>query len=46
LQVTYNYSLAAALRKPLTIFTSLLGVFSVAWLLGQIDVSISAKPKS
>lgn len=38
--VTYNYNVASALRKPLTVFAGILGVFGTAWLVGNIDVSI------
>ena len=39
--VTYDYDpLLAGLRKPVTIFLGVVGVFATAWLVGQIDVSI------
>ena len=41
--VTYDYSLSAALRKPLTIFGGVLAIFVTAWLVGNIDVSIATK---
>ncbi|KAL8911157.1 MAG: hypothetical protein Q9171_003612, partial [Xanthocarpia ochracea] len=33
--ITYEYSTASALRKPLTILTALLGVFVAAWAVGK-----------
>ncbi|KAI0194588.1 oligosaccharyltransferase alpha subunit [Astrocystis sublimbata] len=41
--VSYEYSTAAALRKPLVIFTSTIAVFVGMWLLSKLDVSISTK---
>ena len=38
--VTYNYNVASALRKPLTVFAGILAVFGTAWLVGNVDVSI------
>lgn len=38
--VTYRYTLAAALRKPLTYVVGLLVVFSTALLLSRIDLSV------
>lgn len=43
LVVTYDYSLGAALRKPLTVVVGIMGVFATAWLVGQVDVSIGKK---
>lgn len=41
--VSYDYSLIAGLRKPLVIFTSMMGVFVSAWLLSKVDVKFSTK---
>lgn len=46
LVVTYEYPLAARFTKPLTIFTGLLVVFGVSWVIGNLDVSIEGKQKS
>lgn len=43
LVVSYEYSTAAALRKPLVIFTSTMTVFVGIWLLSKLDVSFSTK---
>ncbi|KAI0442283.1 oligosaccharyltransferase alpha subunit [Xylaria telfairii] len=41
--VSYEYSTAAALRKPFVIFTSTMTVFVGMWLLSKLDVSFSTK---
>ncbi|KAI9843830.1 MAG: dolichyl-diphosphooligosaccharide--protein glycosyltransferase subunit 1 [Sclerophora amabilis] len=41
--ITYDYPISLLLRKPLSIFISLLGVFAAAWALGQVDISIGKK---
>jgi oligosaccharyltransferase complex subunit alpha (ribophorin I) len=41
--VSYDYSTAAALRKPFVIFTSTMTVFVGIWLLSKLDVSFSTK---
>lgn len=43
--VTYQYTLFAALRKPISIFVSLVGIFAIAWAVGSIDTSIGVKDK-
>jgi oligosaccharyltransferase complex subunit alpha (ribophorin I) len=43
LVITYTYPSAAMLRKPLTIFAGLVGVFTTAWVIGRLDVSIGRK---
>ncbi|KAI0877566.1 Ribophorin I [Hypoxylon argillaceum] len=43
LLVSYEYSTAAALRKPVVIFTSTVAMFVGMWLLSKLDVSFSAK---
>ena len=43
LLVTYQYTLASALRKPLSIIAGLMGVFAVAYAVGSIDTSIGKK---
>ncbi|EXJ95349.1 oligosaccharyl transferase complex subunit OST4 [Capronia coronata CBS 617.96] len=43
--VTYEYTFFAALRKPLTIFAGVAGVFVLAYLVGSIDTSIGKKQK-
>lgn len=45
LLVSYEYSLAAALRKPLNIVVGISSVFVVAWLLSLVDTSIGRKQK-
>jgi oligosaccharyltransferase complex subunit alpha (ribophorin I) len=35
--------MAAGLRKPVTIFVGILGVFTAAWLVGSLDVSIGKR---
>lgn len=41
--VTYDYPFSARFRKPLTITAGLLAVFVVAWVVGNLDVSIGSK---
>lgn len=41
--VTYDYSWTAGFRKPIVIFATLLSVFSAAWVIGRLDVSIGKK---
>ncbi|KAI3322041.1 oligosaccharyltransferase alpha subunit [Xylariaceae sp. AK1471] len=41
--VSYDYSTAAALRKPFVIFTSTMTVFVGIWLLSKLDLSFSTK---
>ena len=41
--VTYTYSTAAALRKPISVIVGVLGVFVVAWAIGRVDTSIGRK---
>lgn len=43
LLVTYEYTTASALRKPLSIFAGFVVVFVVAWAVGQLDTSIGKK---
>ncbi|KAF2455346.1 oligosaccharyltransferase alpha subunit [Lineolata rhizophorae] len=43
LVVTYDYPWAAGFRKPLTIFATMFCVFTVAWIVGNLDVSIGKK---
>jgi oligosaccharyltransferase complex subunit alpha (ribophorin I) len=43
--VTYQYTFLAALRKPVIIFTTVAGVFVVAWLVGSLDTSIGKKKR-
>lgn len=44
--VTYDYSTAAALRKPLTFFAGLILVFIASWIIGNLDVSIGKRQKA
>jgi oligosaccharyltransferase complex subunit alpha (ribophorin I) len=41
--VSYDYSTAAALRKPFVIFTSAMTAFVGIWLLSKLNVSFSTK---
>jgi oligosaccharyltransferase complex subunit alpha (ribophorin I) len=41
--VTYDYSLIAALRKPLVVFASMVGVFASAWIIGGVDMKFTRK---
>ncbi|KAK8125210.1 Dolichyl-diphosphooligosaccharide--protein glycosyltransferase subunit 1 [Apiospora kogelbergensis] len=41
--VSYDYSLAASLRKPLVIFGSMMSLFVGTWLLSKVDVKLSSK---
>lgn len=41
--VTYDYPWTAGFRKPVVIFATLLSVFSAAWVIGRLDVSIGKK---
>lgn len=41
--VSYDYSLLSSLRKPVIIFSSALGVFVTAWLIGSVDLRFSKK---
>ncbi|KAJ4512869.1 dolichyl-diphosphooligosaccharide--protein glycosyltransferase subunit 1 [Exophiala dermatitidis] len=43
--VTYEYSLLAALRKPLTVFIGVAIVFVLAYLVGSVDTSIGKKKR-
>lgn len=43
LVVSYDYSLVASLRKPLVIFTSMMGVFALVWAAGQVETKFSYK---
>ena len=43
LVVTYDYPFIAGLRKPAVIFASLLAVFTAAWVVGNVNVSIRGK---
>ncbi|KAI1178795.1 Ribophorin I [Nemania sp. FL0916] len=43
LVVAYEYSTAAALRKPFVIFASTMSAFVGIWLLSKLDVSFSTK---
>lgn len=45
LLVTYEYTLFNALRKPVSVFVGLVGVFVVVWLVGMVDTSIGRKGK-
>lgn len=45
LLVSYEYTLGAALRKPLNIIIGVSSVFVVAWLLSLVDTSIGRKQK-
>ena len=44
--VTYDYPWTAGFRKPIVIFATLLSVFSAAWVIGGLDVSIGKKKTS
>ncbi|KAH6691294.1 oligosaccharyltransferase alpha subunit [Plectosphaerella plurivora] len=39
--ISYEYSVAAALRKPLVVFSSMLLVFTLAWVIGRIEFGFS-----
>ena len=39
--VTYEYPFIAAYRKPITIFVGILAVFTAAWSIGRLDISIA-----
>ncbi|KAL1894741.1 dolichyl-diphosphooligosaccharide--protein glycosyltransferase subunit 1 [Sporothrix stenoceras] len=41
--VTYDYSLVASLRKPIVIFSSVLGLFVAAYLIGTVELKFSKK---
>jgi oligosaccharyltransferase complex subunit alpha (ribophorin I) len=43
--VTYEYTLFAALKKPVSIVVGFLGVFGLIWAVGLIDNSIGRKVK-
>lgn len=45
LLVSYEYTLASALRKPINIVVGISSVFVVAWLLSLVDTSIGKKQK-
>lgn len=38
--ITYDYPLMAAYRKPIAIFAGVMAVFTTAWAIGSLDVSI------
>lgn len=39
--ISYDYSVASALRKPLVVFSSMLVVFTAAWAVGSLDFGFS-----
>jgi oligosaccharyltransferase complex subunit alpha (ribophorin I) len=41
--VTYDYPWIAGFRKPITIAVALFGVFTAAWVIGNIDVRIGKR---
>lgn len=41
--VSYDYSITAALRKPLVVFGSMVAVFVGAWAIGTLDFAFSTK---
>jgi oligosaccharyltransferase complex subunit alpha (ribophorin I) len=41
--ITYDYPWIAGYRKPLTIAGGVLGLFTAAWIIGNIDVRIGKK---
>jgi oligosaccharyltransferase complex subunit alpha (ribophorin I) len=41
--VTYDYPWTAGFRKPVVIFAALLGLFTTAYVIGSLDVSIGKK---
>lgn len=41
--ITYDYSMASLLRKPVTIIAGMAGVFVTSWLVSLLDVSIGKK---
>jgi len=41
--VTYDYPWTAGFRKPIVIFAALLSVFTTAYVIGSLDVSIGKK---
>ena len=41
--VTYDYPLSAALRKPLVVFLSMVGVFVAGWVIGGIEIGFSRR---
>ncbi|KAK5946804.1 dolichyl-diphosphooligosaccharide--protein glycosyltransferase subunit 1 [Knufia obscura] len=43
--ISYEYSMASALRKPISIIAGFSSVFVVAWLLSLVDTSIGRKQK-
>jgi oligosaccharyltransferase complex subunit alpha (ribophorin I) len=43
LVVTYDYPLSAGFRKPIVIFSALMGMFGMAYLVSKLDVSIGKK---
>lgn len=43
--ITYDYSIVAALRKPLVVFASSMGLFVAAWLIGGVELGFSNMPQ-
>lgn len=41
--VSYDYSFAASIRKPLIVFASMILVFVSAWVIGGVEVKFSSK---
>jgi oligosaccharyltransferase complex subunit alpha (ribophorin I) len=41
--ISYDYSLAAALRKPFIVFTSMAAVFVAGWIVGGLEFRIARK---
>ena len=41
--VSYDYTLAAALRKPFVVFASMVGVFAAGWVIGGLEFRIARK---
>lgn len=41
--VTYDYSLLSSLRKPIVVFSSVLGLFVAAYVIGGVELKFSKK---
>lgn len=45
LTVTYDYPFLASLRKPFVVFTTMLGIFIVMYIIGGLEVKIGSSKK-
>jgi oligosaccharyltransferase complex subunit alpha (ribophorin I) len=44
--VTYDYPFLAGFRKPIVIFITMISLYTAAWGIGTLDISIKGKKRS